>query len=154
MAEATIIWNDAALKALGRSPGVQAALGKLAGRVQIGMKRRCPVSDVAGVSGAVVPGGTRHAGDYPLRPSGYMRTSVHRFPQPDGSVIIGPTDPAAIYVIKGTSPHEIRSTGPWPLRNPKTGQVFGPMVNHPGSPANDFVTPALEDIAGSVTYVI
>jgi hypothetical protein len=154
MAEATVIFDDAALRAYTRSPGVQATMRQLAGRVVVGQKRRCPVAPVYPVSGATVPGGRRSAGDFPLRPSGYMRTSIHAFPEPDGSWVIGPTDPAAKYVINGTDPHEIRSHGPWPLRNRATGQVFGPVVQHPGTQAQDFVTPSLEDIAGSVTYVV
>lgn len=153
MAETDIVFDDAAIRALARSPGALAMLDQLAGRVVIGQKRRCPVAPVYPVSGATAPGGTRHAGDFPLRPSGYMRTSVHAFREPDGSVIIGPTDPASKFVIEGTPAHEIRSTGPWPLRNRQTGAVFGPIVQHPGTPKQDFVTPSLEDIAGAVTYV-
>lgn len=43
----------------------------------------------------------------------------------------------------GSLPHEIRSTGPWPLRNAKTGEVFGQVVQHPGTPAQPFMRPAL-----------
>lgn len=43
----------------------------------------------------------------------------------------------------GSAPHEIRSTGPWPLRNRETGQVFGPRVWHPGTPAQPFARPAV-----------
>jgi hypothetical protein len=37
------------------------------------------------------------------------------------------------YIEYGTQPHTIRSHGPWPLRNRKTGQVFGHTVHHPGN---------------------
>ena len=52
------------------------------------------------------------------------------------------------YVIKGTPAHEIRSHGPWPLRNRATGQVFGPRVHHPGTAANNFVERAVAEVAG------
>ena len=42
----------------------------------------------------------------------------------------------------GSAPHIIRSTGPWPLRNRETGEVFGPVVHHPGTPAQPFMRPA------------
>jgi hypothetical protein len=43
----------------------------------------------------------------------------------------------------GSRPHIIRSTGPWPLRNRETGQVFGRVVHHPGTPAQPFIRPAV-----------
>lgn len=43
----------------------------------------------------------------------------------------------------GSRPHIIRSTGPWPLRNRETGEVFGPEVHHPGTPEQAFMRPAL-----------
>lgn len=43
----------------------------------------------------------------------------------------------------GSRPHIIRSTGSWPLRNRETGQVFGQVVHHPGTPAQPFMRPAL-----------
>lgn len=46
--------------------------------------------------------------------------------------------PHAMFVIHGTRPHPIRSRGNWPLRNRKTGQVFGPRVFHPGTKPNNF----------------
>lgn len=42
----------------------------------------------------------------------------------------------------GSMPHEIRSTGPWPLRD-DAGNVFGRVVQHPGTPAQPFMRPAL-----------
>lgn len=43
----------------------------------------------------------------------------------------------------GSRAHVIRSTGPWPLRNHETGQVFGREVHHPGTPEQPFMRPAL-----------
>jgi hypothetical protein len=67
---------------------------------------------------------------------------------PDGSVIVGPTAPYGIFVNDGTPPHEIHSTGSWPLRNRATGQVFGPVVHHPGTQAQPFITGAAEAVQG------
>jgi hypothetical protein len=43
----------------------------------------------------------------------------------------------------GSPPHEIRSRGKWPLRNIETGDVFGRVVDHPGTPEQPFMRPAL-----------
>lgn len=43
----------------------------------------------------------------------------------------------------GSQPHLIRSHGPYPLRSRETGEVFGPVVMHPGTPAQPFMRPAL-----------
>lgn len=43
----------------------------------------------------------------------------------------------------GTGPHLIRSTGPWSLKNHETGQHFGRVVHHPGTPAQPFMRPAV-----------
>lgn len=44
----------------------------------------------------------------------------------------------------GTRPHTITSHGDYPLRNPKTGQVFGKSVQHPGTEAQPFLRPSLD----------
>jgi hypothetical protein len=55
--------------------------------------------------------------------------------------------PIGLFAEVGTRPHIIRSKGDWPLRNRKTGQVFGKEVNHPGTQAQPHLRPALyEDI--------
>lgn len=43
----------------------------------------------------------------------------------------------------GSRPHIIRSHGNYPLRNRETGEVFGRVVRHPGTPAQPFMRPAL-----------
>lgn len=43
----------------------------------------------------------------------------------------------------GSEPHVIRSTGPWNLRNSETGESFGRTVNHPGTPEQPFIRPAI-----------
>jgi hypothetical protein len=58
-----------------------------------------------------------------------------------GRVFVGTDHWAAVEY--GTRPHLIRSTGPWPLRNRETGQQFGRVVHHPGTPAQPFMRPAL-----------
>lgn len=50
----------------------------------------------------------------------------------------------------GTPAHEIRSKGGYPLRNAKTGQVFGRVVNHPGTQPYPWCRAALADIVGRV----
>lgn len=43
----------------------------------------------------------------------------------------------------GSRPHLIVSHGSWPLRDRATGQVFGRVVHHPGTPAQPFMRPAV-----------
>jgi hypothetical protein len=138
------------------------------------MKELCPISPVQPVYAQPVPAGhstgpayagrkiggglawpggadvsrRRLPGDLPLRPSGYLRSSIHALRLPDGSVIIGPTADYAAYVNNGTPPHEIQSTGPWPLRNRASGQIFGPVVHHPGTQAVHFIEHAAESLDG------
>jgi hypothetical protein len=174
--EVTVTWDNTALKAWAETgAGPQAALDLFAGRVTNEMKRLCPVSPVmpvyaypvpAGRSrgpaykgrGLALPGGadvsrTRYPGDLPLHPSGYLRSSIHAFRQGDGSIIIGPTADYGEYVNDGTPPHEISSTGPWPLRNRASGQVFGRHVHHPGTRPVHFVERSLGILAGETVHV-
>lgn len=153
VADVTIIFDDAAIRGVALDPRVLAAMDGLGDRVLLKMKADCPVSPVQPVyatKGRTVPGGTRYAGDFPLRPSGYLRSSCRKWRMPDGSVIVGPTAPYGVYVNDGTPAHDIDSHGPWPLRNRATGQVFGPHVNHPGTRANPFIRNSLGAIAGAV----
>lgn len=62
------------------------------------------------------------------------------------TVVIRSTHPATVFVNEGTRPHIIRSKGSWPLRNVSSGQVFGPVVHHPGTKANPFLTRAMEEV--------
>ncbi|WP_213451591.1 HK97 gp10 family phage protein [Rhizomonospora bruguierae] len=80
--------------------------------------------------------------------NGDLLRSIHEeYPKagrPVGRVHVG--GPGADHwasVEYGSQPHEIRSHGPWPLRNRKTGQVFGRRVWHPGTPAQPFARPAI-----------
>lgn len=148
--EIRAVVNHAAILEAARGPGVRAAMDRVTGKITNNMKRLAPVSPVVPASGKVTAGGRRGAGDYPLRPSGYLRTSCHAFRLPDGSVIIGPTADYGGFVNDGTPPHVIRSTGPWPLRNRATGQVFGQVVNHPGTQATHFITRAVLGLEGEV----
>jgi hypothetical protein len=173
MAEITVQWDEAAVKAWaahGAAPA--AAMDLFAGRVVTAMKALCPVSPVMPVYAQPVPPGSskgpvyrgrglarpggpdvsriRYPGDLPLRPSGFLRSSIHAFREPDGSIIVGPTAPYARWVNDGTPPHDIDSTGSWPLRNRATGQVFGPHVHHPGTKAVHFIERAAEAVTGTV----
>lgn len=153
MADPRIEFNSAAVRVLAdprRNRTVAQAMYQTAVRVTVSMKAKTPVSRVQPVyatRGAVVPGGRRHAGDFPLRPSGYLRHSVTRFQESDGSWIIGPTADYAEYVNDGTVPHLIESHGPWPLRNRATGQVFGRTVHHPGTRGYHFVERSVEGLS-------
>ena len=43
----------------------------------------------------------------------------------------------------GSRPHTITSTGDHSLHNEETGEYFGQTVNHPGTPEQPFMRPAL-----------
>lgn len=45
----------------------------------------------------------------------------------------------APYVEFGTAPHEIRAVNKRVLANVASGEVFGPIVHHPGTKANPFL---------------
>jgi len=82
------------------------------------------------------------------RKHGKMGDWVHSTPLPTPlgtSVLVYCDHPAAIFVLKGTKPHVIMSTGSWPLRNKATGDVFGPKVNHPGYKGDNFLKAAMEE---------
>lgn len=84
-------------------------------------------------------------------PPGRLKASVGRTGgrDTDGPYIdIGAGADYALDVELGTRPHIIESHGPWPLRNRRTGQVFGRRVEHPGTEPQPFLRPALDDIAG------
>jgi len=77
-----------------------------------------------------------------------MRAYVHSTPLPSvlgTKALVYCDHPAAIFVLKGTKPHVIMSHGSWPLRNKKTGDVFGPKVNHPGYKGDPFLTEAMKE---------
>lgn len=48
----------------------------------------------------------------------------------------------------GSRPHTIESHGDYPLRNPHTGQVFGPAVRHPGTKATYWCRNSIFALAG------
>jgi hypothetical protein len=107
-----------------------------------GAKRRAPVSP-AGSNG---------------RPSGYLRSNIYwNLGVDEVGVYVDVVSPAetpdgapyGLFVEVGTQPHVIRSHGPYPLRNRRTGQVFGPIVNHPGTRAQPYLRPALDDLRGA-----
>jgi hypothetical protein len=77
-----------------------------------------------------------------------MQNWVHSTPLPTvlgTSWLVYCDHPASLFVLKGTRPHVIRSHGSWPLRNRKTGEVFGPVVHHPGFAGDPFLTRAMEE---------
>jgi hypothetical protein len=54
--------------------------------------------------------------------------------------------PYGLFMEVGTKPHGIDSHGSWPLRNRRTGQVFGRHVNHPGTAPRPYLRPALDQV--------
>jgi hypothetical protein len=132
-----IVWDDAALNAIDDDPRVQMLLDRMASEAVLTMKRFANVSPVG-----------------PLHRSGTMRSSIHVFRDSDRSKRdVGPTADYARYVNDGTRPHEIRSTGPWPLRNRETGQVFGRVVHHPGYIGSHFVERTAQTFEGRTVHI-
>lgn len=107
-----------------------------AGRiVETGARRRAPVSQ-DGSHG---------------RPPGHLRDSIGVRAGRDGEgpyVDVHATADYALPVELGSKPHDIVSHGDYPLRNPKTGQVFGRRVRHPGNQPQPYLRPALDDLDG------
>lgn len=111
--------------------------------VAAGQKRRIPVSQ-DGSNG---------------RLPGYARDCIH---VERGADTLGPywdvgSDattpdgyPYPLGLELGTPPHTITSRGDYPLRNTRTGQVFGRTVEHPGTQPYPWCRAALADLAGRV----
>lgn len=139
-----IIWDDPELNRLLHSE--HGPVGRFLVRVgevgTQGAKRRAPVS----------PDGSHG------RPSGYMRSNIGWVIGNDleglyvdiQSPAESPTGyPYGLGVEVGTAAHEIRSHGPYPLRD-KKGNVFGPVVHHPGTDPQPYLRPAMDDIRALV----
>lgn len=58
-----------------------------------------------------------------------------------GSVTVGTDHWAATEY--GSEPHIIEANGDYSLHNSETGEYFGRIVNHPGTPEQPFMRPAL-----------
>ena len=126
-------WNPEADERLLRSVDgpVGNHLRRAAERVTQEAKRLCPVSP-------------RGSGD---NRSGHLRSSIGFDLVRDAEGLradVGTTVDYALPVELGSRPHVIESHGDWPLRNRKTGQVFGRKVQHPGAPAQPFLRPAVD----------
>lgn len=137
-----LVWNDPEVEHLLHSE--DGPVGRLLGHkgeiVAKGAKRRAPVS----------PDGSGG------RPSGYMRSHIGwRRGKDERGLYVDiespartPTgEPYGLFVEVGTKPHVIRSGGDYPLRNRKTGQIFGKVVHHPGTTAQPYLRPALDDLS-------
>lgn len=74
-----------------------------------------------------------------------IRAQIRRGPGGDFQGVIRVSHPAAIYVVNGARPHQIRPRRPGGvLRFTVNGQVvFARLVNHPGNKPNDFLRQAL-----------
>lgn len=93
------------------------------------------------------PAIARDAQRYCPERTGALRDSIEHHME-DKDLIVSATGGAdgrtyAGYVELGTSPHIIRSHGPYPLRNAETGETFGQVVHHPGTRPQPFLRPAL-----------
>ena len=72
----------------------------------------------------------------------------------DGEASIQALAPYAVYVEKGTSPHEIRPVNASVLAFEVGGRVvFTPLVRHPGTKPNPFMQRAAEDARSKVDEV-
>ena len=72
----------------------------------------------------------------------------------DGEAEIQALAPYAVFVEKGTAPHEIRPVKASVLAFEAGGKmVFTPLVRHPGSRANPFMERAAEDARGKAEAV-
>lgn len=91
------------------------------------------------------------------RPAGYARSRLrveagvdglgpHWDIGTDATTPDGTSYPAILDL--GSAPHTIESHGPYPLRNRRTGQVFGRRVRHPGTKPTMWCRGSLEDIRG------
>jgi HK97 gp10 family phage protein len=88
------------------------------------------------------------------RPAGYLRDSIdYEIGRgPDGDLYVDIVAPAKTpdgrpygkFVELGTDAHTITAHGDYPLRNRKTGQVFGREVHHPGTDPQPFLRPAIQ----------
>lgn len=56
--------------------------------------------------------------------------------------------PYPVVLDVGSRPHTIESHGDYPLRNPRTGQVFGKRVHHPGTAPTSWCRGSLAVIRG------
>lgn len=138
-----LTWDDGVYERMINSTHGPVAqfLGRCGEVVAQGAKRRAPVSS-DGSNG---------------RPSGYGRSQIGwvigadsegLFVDVQSPALTPEGYPYMLGVEVGTVAHKIRSKGPYPLRNRKTGQVFGQEVDHPGTNPQPHLRPALDDLRG------
>jgi hypothetical protein len=120
-----VVLNRASISLVPGQPGVQRVEAQVARELAAAMRRLCPVSE---------PGEFHRAGR--------LRDSIRARPTADGGWRVGPEVSYGRWVNNGAKPHIIRSHGTWPLRNRETGQVFGPVVHHPGNRGRHFIEEA------------
>lgn len=96
------------------------------------------------------------------RPPGYAKSrikvmrgvdpmGIYRDIGSDAQTPDGTSYPAILDL--GSKPHVIESHGDYPLRNRRTGQVFGRRVNHPGTKPTAWCRGSLEAVRGRRYYV-
>jgi hypothetical protein len=133
-------WNEAEFRRLVRGVNGPAyrAVAAAAAAVEKVAKARCPVS----------PDGSHD------RPPGYLRDSIGFDLSEDSRGVYADVGASAMTpdgysyglgVELGTKPHIIISFGDYPLRD-RYGNVFGQIVRHPGTRAQPFLRPALDQV--------
>jgi len=120
-----VIINPVSISLMPGTAGVQRVEAQVARELAAAMRRLCPVSE---------PG--------EFHRSGNLRDSIRARRLPGGGWRVGPEAAYGKWVNSGARPHVIRSHGKWPLRNRETGQVFGPVVHHPGNRGRHFIEEA------------
>lgn len=74
---------------------------------------------------------------------GDLQESIEVVPVSWDTALVGSDLDYAAAVELGARPHTIRVKRAKTLANAETGQVFGPVVHHPGTPAQPYLRPAL-----------
>ena len=135
-------WNQRELDELLHGPNGPVArdLARRGERGAQSAKRRVPVSPA---------GSDDHASGYTRSQIGWRvgRDSIGLYVDVVSSAKTREGIPISLLLEFGTDPHPIESHGDYPLRNRRTGQVFGRRVNHPGTQAQPHLRPALLDMA-------
>lgn len=87
---------------------------------------------------------------------GNLRSSIgHKVNERKHAVYLGTNTEYAIFVEKGTGPHIIRPKNARVLAwNDKSGAHFARRVNHPGTKAQPFLTPAVEENKKKIAIIV
>lgn len=155
-----LLWNERELERLlhDEDGPVGRYMGRQGETVTQGAKRRCPVY----VRPSWMPDGYPRG---PRRPSGYTRSKIYWKHGRDGVGIyvdiVSPATtiegaPLGLFIEVGTKPHQISARRApylvWPGLDRRTGEAYIGVkrtVNHPGTAAQPYLRPALDDLRGA-----